>query len=219
MSKRNTTATTVAKSVTFPVTFKSVSDIGYQAARYVDMSATLIRALVEADIGWPNNMSDENAALLKAGILLRKHEITAPVWYRVEGKNLVKLDAAPTAAELKADTGNFLKLDVQYATGISPHELGKRKESHPAEYEVVVEVRKAASKYVSNVLGRLRAMTKALTETDRQRGATKPIKEKIEEFFKSLKRSNKLAKENRGDPTAFDDDVLDRKVAAFWKAE
>ena len=211
--------TTTAKMFTMPVTFKSVADIGYQAARYVDMSGTLIRALVDANIGWPNDMSDENMALLKSGIVLRKQEITPPIWYRVEGKNLVELDTAPTAAELKADAGKFLKADVQFATGFTPHQLGALKESHPSEYEIVTEIRKGTSKYVSNVIGRLRAMTKAMAETERQRGTTKPIKEKIETWFKDLVRSNKLARENRGDPTAFADEVLEKKIAAFWKAE
>ena len=211
-------AVTVAKTISFPVTYKSVSDIGYQAARYVDMSGTLIRALHEANIGWPNDVSDENMALLKSGITLRKQEITEPTWYRVEGKNLVKLDVPPTPAELKASVGLYLKADVTFATGFTPHQLGALKESNPAEYEVVTEIRKATSKYVSNVIGRLKAMTKAMAETERQRGATKPIKEKIEAWFKDLVRSNKLARDNRGDPTAFADEVLERKIAAFWKA-
>lgn len=210
---------TIRKVFTMPTSYKSVADIGYQAARYVDMSSTLVRALIDANIGWPNDISDDNLALLKSGILLRKQEITEPVWFRVEGKNLVRLDSAPTAAELKNDKLSFLKLDVAYATAITPHQLGGMKESHPAEYEKIVEVRRAASKYVSNVIGRLKAMTKALTETDRQRGSAKPIKERVDEFFKGLKKSNKVARDNRGDPTAFADELLERKITAFWKAE
>lgn len=219
MTNRNQKATTVAKCVTIPVTFKSLLDIGYNAAKYADTGSMLVKALVDQNIGWPNDVSDDNMALIKSGIVLRKHEITPPRWFRVEAKNLIALTEGPTAAELKAQGASFLKLDVNYATSITPHDLGTRKESHPAEYEVLVEVRKATSKYVSNVLGRLRAMTKAMAETERQRGVTKPIKEKVEAFFKDLRRSNKLAKENRGDPTAWEDEVLDRKVAAFWKAE
>ena len=219
MTNSKPKATTVAKSVTIPVTFKSILDIGYNAAKYADTGSILVKALVDQNIGWPNEVSDDNMALLKSGIVLRKHEITPACWFRVEAKNLIALPGPPELADLKAKGASFLKLDVNYAMAVTPHQLGTMKESHPAEYTVLVEVRKATSKYVSNVIGRLKAMTKAMADTERNRGVTKPIREKVEAFFKDLKRSNALARDNRGDPTAFDDTVLDHKVAAFWKAE
>jgi hypothetical protein len=180
MSK-NRKVTTSADTFTMPQSFPSVSVIGYQAARYVDQSSVLIRALIDANIDWPNGISEENLALLKSGIVLRKAEITPPTWFRVEGKNLVKLDETPTAAMLKAEPGCFLKLDVPYATGITPHNLGGMKETHPAEYEEVVKLRKAVSQYVSNVIGRLKSMTKALTDPEgRTRGKTVSIKERLD---------------------------------------
>lgn len=216
--------TVTSNTFTMPTTFRTVSEIGYNAAKYVDGGSILARALLDANIGWPDNMSDDNMALLKSGIVLRKNEITKPTWYKVEGRNLVQLDAAPSDAELKAAPGTFLRMDVNYATGFTPHQLGSIKDSHPAEHEAVVKLRKAVSKYVSQVVARLKLMTTAMADADasgesKRRGANKSMRDRLTEFFEGLRKSNKTARNTRKDPTAFPDDVLDRKIAAFWKTE
>ena len=208
----NPKVTTTAKTFSMPLTFKSLSDIGYQAARYQDTGSILIKSLVDANIGWPDNVSEDNMALIKSGVVLRKGEISPPAWYKVEGKNLV----GPTAeAPPKAERDSWLMVNVALVTSYTPHQLGGLKESHPALYDLVVAGRKDVSKYVSNVLARLRSMTKAMAETERARGTTLSIADKVKKIFEDLAKSNKLARDNRGDPTAYADDVLARKIAAF----
>lgn len=205
-----------AKPFTMPTTFKSLSDIGYQAARYQDTGSLLIKALVEQDIGWPDKVSDDNMALLRSGVALRKAEITPDQWYKVEGKNYI---GPATEAPPKGDRKDWLLFNNALASGYTPHQLGELKESDPALHKLVSERRAEISKYVSNCIGRLKAMTKAMQTGERARGATMLIKDKVDKFFKDLMQSNKLARDNRGDPTAFDDDLLKRKIAAFHAAK
>ncbi len=203
------------KSITIPGQFKSAKDIGYQAARVANEAWSSIFAALTAlgvDLLAKDGIPDDIDEELRAGMLLRKHEITKPYWARLEGRDNYVHVQAEDPKPTKKDADKWERFDIQTALAVTSHELGKMKESAPNRRERILALRKDASKYVSNTFKRMRQA--AAKEAAGGRTAARLFSVVLDEFLKSLPKKNKAAAA-RDDASAMDEAVLKRKIAAF----
>lgn len=204
--------TQAGKTLNVSLVPDSLRALGYQTAVYADGGKSLAQHALTL-IADPENVPEDDAKAIKEGILQRKSEITPAVWYRREGRDqYVKLDSKPE--EITADV---LSLSVDYAFSYTGQEVGALKKEQPNLHGMVMEVRKAGSKYVSNVYAALLGMIRRAKQDaagSNGRGATKSFYDKCEEVLAALLKSNAAAAK-RGDSTALDPALLKRKIAAF----
>lgn len=195
------------------ITPKSLRDAGALAARSGDSLYKVGQYCAAHMEGFPGKVSKDDWQAFKEGVFVHYQTVKPAEVYRREGVNLVKLDKDQVPAKLSPD---MVKVDVAYATGISSHDLGKLKDSDRALYDVLNPYRQDCNAYASNAFGNVKRSYKATLNKSRSRGTTKPVKERMDEWFTAMATSIKTARDNRGDPTAPSDEAFKRAVKAFW---
>jgi hypothetical protein len=123
----------------------SLSELGYNAAATGDTLKTIADELRRR---YPQGLTEEAKAELKAGMYGRKHELVGERRYLVEGRTYTPIGPKD---KVKADAVTFT-LTVDYAVSLTAYEFGKLKTENPELYKIVAELRTDANKYASNRL-------------------------------------------------------------------
>lgn len=146
----------------------SLRDLGYNAAATGDTLKTIADELVRR---YPQGLSDEATAEIKAGMVGRKHELYGERRYMAEGDTYTEIGPKD-----KIDSP-VTTLSVNYAMSLTAYEFGKLKSDRPNLYKLIGAVRTDTNKYVSN---RMASLAKFMTGATRgPRAANKAFAEWI----------------------------------------
>ena len=127
---------------------QSLRDFGYHVAAYADRGAVYGKAAAEHIPGFPDNVSEEDEAEVKAGFIQRKDDLAIGAnevkRYRREGPdNWIEMKPDETAVE-------FVRLGPADVMNVSPQIFGSYRKSQPKLHELMKPVRDATNKYCSN---------------------------------------------------------------------
>lgn len=206
---------TTEQTLTIKTAFASVRDAVYQSAlaRGVTQNAA---EYINAKYGatWYKTEDKAHKAEIFDAALIRKAELRPAVWYRAEGDNMVRLDAAP---KKDAAEGCF-QMSIPFAMSLSTQAINGIK-SRPNYKSLIQEWRKDGQKYASDLYNDILRECKRLAEggeTRKRETHATAMSEKIPETFKALRKSNKVARDSRGDDSALSDEAFAAGEAAFW---
>lgn len=191
----------------------SIRDAGSKAARAGDSLETVARWCHAHMAGFPNEVSKEDRAAFKDGVFVYYQTVKPPLYFKREGKNLVKLGEAP-----EKFLPEHVTLDVAFATGITGQQLGGLKTVDPALYEEVSAYRDDCNKYASNRWTAVTGCWRRLSATPKERGANKTFHERMTKVFDTMGKSAVTARVSRKDETAPSAEQFKAAVKAFWAA-
>ena len=173
--------------------FKSIRDFGYRLAQHEDVGLDFARWAV-ANIPDLMELGEENKRLLTAGFLMRKQEITKPVYY--------KRTATETYEATTETTGkDVVVIDIDYVFSFSQQQYGSFRTKQPDLYKIMKPVREDGLKYVSGKIRNLMRKVSELNPKTRNRGETDSFIVWLEKFAESIPAKAKVCR-NRGDDTA-----------------
>ena len=118
--------------------------------------------------------------------------------------------------KLKEKCANVIRVDSDHASSYTGQQFGALKKEDLDKYKVWGEWRKAGSKYLSNVKGKI---TRAIKELENPDSTTRSAVADFTDWFKdelaTAKKRCKTSKDSRSDTTAHPD-KFDKAVKAFW---
>jgi hypothetical protein len=194
----------------------SISDAGQMAARAGDSLSKVATWCGTHIANFPANVASEDRAAFKTGVWVHYQTVKPAVYFRREGKNLIRLTDKPDKPDKLGP--DHVKLDVAFCTGLTGQYVGGLKTTDPELYKEVTAYRDECNKYAANRWGAVVRFHHALTATSKPRGASKSFKDKMGEVFDTMAKSAKVAKTARGDVTAPEPDKFKAAVKAFWAA-
>ena len=187
----------------------SLKDAAYRFAVTGETTRDLAKWVLDTCPTFLESMPTEVKDELRAGFILRKHEITQPVHYKLSDGRYIPV--SDTSIE------GLIVISPNVAMSWSQHEFGQLKRTDQALYEIVQPMRDDVSTYISNKMKALESVIRALTNEGkvRQRSVNKGFIEAMEAVFDAYDKRVRTAKD-RGDPNA--NPVKYRSAKdAFWK--
>ena len=119
--------------------------------------------------------------------------------------------------KLKEKCANVIRVDSDHASSYTGQQFGALKKEDLDKYKVWGEWRKAGSKYLSSVKGKITRAIKELENPESTtRSAVADFIDYLDDMFKDAKKRCKTSKDSRGDDTAHPD-KFDKAVKAFLK--
>lgn len=198
----------MAKNANVPAP-SSMKDVAYRFAVNGETTHELAKFVFDKCPTFLDTVPEEVRNELRAGFILRKQEITEPVYYKMgEGKFIPVTD--------KTVDGLTVMTPI-VAMSWSQHEFGQLKKTDPAMHAIAASMRDKVNTYVSDKMKSLTAAVKVLANEGkvRQRAVNKTFVEALETVFDAFDKKVKTAKD-RGDPNA---NPVKYRMArdAFWK--
>lgn len=187
--------------------FKSIRDFGYRLAQHEDVGLDFARWAL-ANIPDLLDLGEENKRLLQSGFLMRKQEITKPVFAKRIGVD---------AYQLTDKAGDdVVTVDIDYAFSYSQQQFGSLRTKQPELHKLLKPMRDDGSKYVSGKIKALMRKVSELNPKQRERGETASFHDWLVKFAESIPAKAKTCR-NRGDDTAPSDSDAAAIRAALLK--
>ena len=197
----------------------NVKQFGYKFAVSGDNTKALARDFHRDYPNFPDNVADEIKADLDNGAILRYAENNASK----EGFYILKGSAYENVSEAdfndaKNKSADKVHLTVSFVTNMTGQAFGALKTKNPALHSLVKDLRKGALEYVRVKFNNLVSEINKIKNEGkaRERGATKPFADTLNDFFDALPKKAKCALA-RGDDTAHEKKLLN--AIAKFKAE
>lgn len=191
---------------------QNLRDAGYRFAGTGDNLRTLARWVFGQAPTILDTVPDTVKEELRAGFMLRKHEITPAQAYKMgDGGKYI-----PLTPEQAKQAQGVVEMTINAAMSYSSQEFGKMRQSDPARYEIIKPMRDAFSTYASNKWGDLMREIRNIANEGkpRERAANKDWDDAVKVVFDALEKRAKTLKargDSRADPVKF---ILARD--AFW---
>jgi hypothetical protein len=201
-----------------PVSFVSVADLGYKAARAGDelqhlaaLALDNVPAIAAADSmkDIEKDVRDEFAA----GARVRWNEIHPPVEYAIVSGNYILMDALDDETKVTEK----VSIGAEVAFALSQQEFGGLKENEPQKHAIIKDIRDRCNNYCSN---RFKAIFAAAKQLQRSRNGESKTRQQalayatwLEKILDDMK-TRVISAESRGDATA-DKAKLNAAVIAF----
>ena len=197
----------------------NVKQFGYKFAVSGDNTKALARDFHRDYPNFPDNVADEIKADLDNGAILRYAENNASK----EGFYILKGSAYENVSEAdfndtKNKSADKVHMTVSFVTNMTGQAFGALKTKNPALHSLVKDLRKGALEYVRVKFNNLVSEINKIKNEGkaRERGATKPFADTLNDFFDALPKKAKCALA-RGDDTAHEKKLLN--AIAKFKAE
>lgn len=187
--------------------FKSIRDFGYRLAQHEDIGLDFARWAL-ANIPDLLDLGEENKRLLQSGFLMRKQEITKPVFAKRVGVDAYQL--TDKAGE------DVVTVDIDYAFSYSQQQFGALRTKQPELHKLLKPMRDDGSKYVSGKIKALLRKVSELNPKQRERGETASFHDWLVKFAESIPAKAKTCR-GRGDDTAPSDSDAAAIRAALLK--
>lgn len=199
----------------------------YQFAGLVGEQRSLARTILELVPNWTSGSLDKSITeRVDRALFLRHKELSYGEYGYVEingAKQFVCLYQVTNGAvvidnaKLKEKCANVMRIDSDHASSYTGQQFGALKKEDLDKYKVFGEWRKAGSKYLSNVKGKITSAIKDLENPENKtRSAVADFAVWFKEELATAKKRCKTSKDARGDDTA-NPDKFDKAVTAFWK--
>lgn len=215
MSKAKPVVSAMAAAVESTLSFKSISDFGYNVAKRADAVRGDGAWALDHLKGFPDELLSEDRAELNEGFRKRASELPKyeAVEYGVVDGNYIPV------SQLSGDLPmERYIVSVASAFSYTQQQFGAMKSENPQLYLIVQDVRNRVNKYCSNCLADLKAAArKVLKERNPEtstRAATKSFAEFVESTLDTMKQRCKTAEARGNDPTA-NLKALDAAIIAF----
>ena len=189
----------------------SIRDLTYQHAKHNLRDASFGVAAAKLIAGFPDNISDEAMAEIKAGYHTEYSERHPAIKYKLDGKD--------TYIPLPNDTNetkNVVSIGVEYALALTTFQYGKLGEDQPNLKSIVSVIREGAKNAADQGLSRLKKT--AVVKKEKARAPNASFMEFLNDAKKGvigkIEKRNKTAR-SKGDPTAIPDSVLKEAIKAF----
>ncbi len=188
---------------------KGLADFGYQQAQYDDAGSAFV-VWARANVpGFPDAVSDEDKRLILQGYQHRKQDITTPLYYLREGKDMYSPANGPGK--------DVVRVDPDYVMSWSQQQFGTLKGTQPNLYAIVTPVRNSVTKYMSNKWKALLRMDRAMNAEPRKRDGNSSYSAYLDDVCEQLQARAKTALA-RGDETAPGVERAKGMAAALKKA-
>ena len=194
----------------------NVKQFGYKFAVSGDNTKALARDFHRDYPNFPDNVADEIKADLDNGAILRYAENNASK----EGFYILKGSAYEPITEVefndtKNKSADKVHMTVSFVTNMTGQAFGALKTKNPALHSLVKDLRKGALEYARAKFNNLVSEINKIKNEGkaRERGATKPFADTLNDFFDALPKKAKCALA-RGDDTAHEKKLLNA-IAKF----
>ena len=215
MVKKTIVETEVKEPVNNGLNLDSTELLGYQFSGVADKATSVAKAIYAKFPNFLEGLAEDDEAKLKRGMLLRHKENNPAEQYGYVTMNgsshFVKV--TPDMTEKPKET---IWLDSDIALAYTPHDFGKLKADDNEKYQVLLALRTAGSKYVSNKMRAITREIKSLVSPDAgSRSAVSEFVKYMTDVFTTADGRVKVSQKVRGDTTA--DPVKFKKAEkAFW---
>ena len=217
----------VAEPINVGLNLDGLQSAVYQFAGLVGEQRGLARTIAELVPNWSSGNVDKSITeRVDRALYLRHKELSWGEYGYVEingAKQFVCLYQVTNGsvvidnAKLKEKCANVMRIDSDHASSYTGQQFGALKKEDLDKYKVFGEWRKAGSKYLSNVKGKITRAIKELENPDSKgRSSVLDFTDWLDDMFKDAKKRCKTSKDSRGDDTAHPD-KFDKAVKAFLK--
>jgi hypothetical protein len=189
----------------------SVRDLTYQHAKHESRGEGFGAAAFRLIPGFPDDISDEVMAEVKAGYHQEYGERHPAVKYKLDGKDTyIPLTADTT------ETENVVSIGVEYALAFTTFAYGKLGEEQPNLKSIVAVIREGAKNAADQGFRRLKLSTATKKEKTRAPNLSfmEFLKDAKSGVIGKIEKRNKTARQ-KGDPTAVPDSIIKEAIKAF----